>query len=102
MPEATESPSQTSSQPKRAFIRDMLNPANVPMRVVGAYSISNAQLGKTRSDKLRSHRFSSGVVGSGNQLRDRRQLVAGRAQTLGQGQRGGHGVGAVGYLSDTR
>ncbi len=52
MPEATESPSHTSSQPKRAFIRDMLNPANVPMRVVGAYSISNAQLGKTRSDKL--------------------------------------------------
>lgn len=53
MPEATApSTSQTSSQPKRAYIRDMLNPANVPMRVAGAYSISNAQLGKTRTDKL--------------------------------------------------
>lgn len=54
MPEATAStPSSASgSAPKRAYIRDILNPANVPMRVVGAYSIANAQLGKTRTDKL--------------------------------------------------
>lgn len=36
----------------RISVRDLLDPKSVPQRITGAYSISNAQLGKTRSDKL--------------------------------------------------
>ncbi len=36
----------------RTYVRDLLDPKSVPMRITGAYSIANAQLGKTRTDKL--------------------------------------------------
>jgi 3'-5' exoribonuclease len=50
MSDAVSSPRPAS--PTRAYVRELLDPQNVPQRVVGAFSIANAQLGKTRSDKL--------------------------------------------------
>jgi 3'-5' exoribonuclease len=50
----TPAPHPTPHQgpPQRICVRDLLDPRSVPMRIAGAYSIANAQLGKTRSDKL--------------------------------------------------
>lgn len=41
-----------TASPARLYVRDLLDPKTVPSRVAGAYSIANAQLGKTRTDKL--------------------------------------------------